>query len=88
MSIPTPVQLRSKLPDVGTTIFSVIGQLSAQHQAVNLSQGAPNFPCDPRLIAGVTQAMEANRNQYAPMTGLGTLKTLIAGKAAALYGAQ
>lgn len=88
MSIPTPVQLRSKLPDVGTTIFSVIGQLSAQHQAVNLSQGAPNFPCDPRLIAGVTQAMEANRNQYAPMTGLGTLKTLIAGKAAALYGAH
>ena len=63
MSIPTPVQLRSKLPDVGTTIFSVIGQLSAQHQAVNLSQGAPNFPCDPRLIAGVTQAMEANRNR-------------------------
>lgn len=44
MSLKTPVAIHSKLPDVGTTIFSVIGQLSAQHQAINLSQGAPNFP--------------------------------------------
>ena len=56
MTLRTPVQTRSKLPDVGTTIFTVIGQLSAQHNAINLSQGAPNFSCDPKLIAGVTRA--------------------------------
>ncbi len=46
------VSPRSKLPDVGTTIFTVIGQLAAQHQALDLCQGAPNFPCDPRLVGG------------------------------------
>ena len=70
MTLRTPVQTRSKLPDVGTTIFTVIGQLSAQHNAINLSQGAPNFSCDPKLVAGVTRAMEAGHNQYASMTGL------------------
>ena len=44
---------RSKLPDVGTTIFTVIGQLAAQHDALNLSQGAPNFAPDPALVEGV-----------------------------------
>ena len=58
MSLSSPVTTRSKLPDVGTTIFTVIGQLSAQHNAINLSQGAPNFACDARLVAGVTRAME------------------------------
>ncbi|PCQ39996.1 methionine aminotransferase, partial [Citrobacter freundii] len=57
MTLKTPVQTRSKLPDVGTTIFTVIGQLSARHNAINLSQGAPNFSCDPKLITGVTRAM-------------------------------
>ncbi|NIF59203.1 pyridoxal phosphate-dependent aminotransferase [Enterobacter sp. Ap-916] len=87
MAIQTPVQQRSKLPDVGTTIFTVIGQLSAQHKAINLSQGAPNFPCDPKLVAGVTKAMQEGHNQYAPMTGLASLKQLIADKVASLYGA-
>ncbi|PPS58503.1 hypothetical protein CRX72_18010 [Pantoea sp. BRM17] len=64
------VSLCSKQPDVGTTIFSVIGQLSARHQAINLSQGAPNFPCDPLLVELVAQAMHDGQNQYAPMTGL------------------
>lgn len=82
----TPVQLRSKLPDVGTTIFTVIGQLSSQYQAINLSQGAPNFPCDPALVALVNQAMQQGRNQYAPMTGLPALKEAIAAKVQALYG--
>jgi aspartate/methionine/tyrosine aminotransferase len=82
------VQTRSKLPDVGTTIFTVIGQLSAQHNAINLSQGAPNFSCDPKLIAGVTRAMEAGHNQYAAMTGLQPLKERIAEKIATLYGTQ
>ncbi|SMG54752.1 pyridoxal phosphate-dependent aminotransferase [Cedecea sp. NFIX57] len=86
MAIQTPVQQRSKLPDVGTTIFTVIGQLSAQHKAINLSQGAPNFPCDPKLVAGVTKAMQEGHNQYAPMTGLASLKQLIADKVASLYG--
>ncbi|MGB7799711.1 pyridoxal phosphate-dependent aminotransferase [Buttiauxella sp.] len=88
MTMQTPVQLRSKLPDVGTTIFTVIGQLSAQHNAINLSQGAPNFSPDPQLIAGVTKAMQENHNQYAPMTGYMPLKTLIAEKVATLYGSH
>lgn len=86
MTLKTAVQTRSKLPDVGTTIFTVIGQLSAQHNAINLSQGAPNFSCDPKLIAGVTRAMEAGHNQYAAMTGLQPLKERIAEKIATLYG--
>ncbi len=88
MTLRTPVQTRSKLPDVGTTIFTVIGQLSAQHNAINLSQGAPNFSCDPKLIAGVTRAMEAGHNQYASMTGLQPLRERIADKIATLYGTQ
>lgn len=86
MTIPSAVQQRSKLPDVGTTIFSVIGQLSAQHNAINLSQGAPNFPCDPRLVEGVTRAMQQGHNQYAPMTGLMALREVMAEKVHTLYG--
>ena len=86
MTLKTPVQTRSKLPDVGTTIFTVIGQLSARHNAINLSQGAPNFSCDPKLITGVTRAMEAGHNQYASMTGLQPLRERIADKIASLYG--
>lgn len=88
MSLRSPLTTRSKLPDVGTTIFTVIGQLSAQHHAINLSQGAPNFACDARLVAGVTRAMEEGHNQYAPMTGLPELKERIAGKIATLYGTR
>src|SRR5688572_32148991 len=54
----------SKLPDVGTTIFTVIGQLSAEHNALNLSQGAPNFSCQPALIDSVAKAMREGHNQY------------------------
>lgn len=88
MTLNASVQHRSKLPDVGTTIFSVIGQLSARHNAINLSQGAPDFPCDPALIHGVTKAMEQGHNQYAPMTGLGALKGVLASKVETLYGQQ
>lgn len=88
MPLKSSVQQRSKLPDVGTTIFSVIGQLSAQHNAINLSQGAPNFPCDVALINGVTRAMEQGHNQYAPMTGLAALKEVLAVKVKSLYGQQ
>lgn len=86
MTLRTSVKTRSKLPDVGTTIFTVIGQLSAEHNAINLSQGAPNFSCDTRLIDGVTRAMSAGHNQYAPMTGLRSLKERIVGKISDLYG--
>ena len=88
MTLRTPIQPRSKLPDVGTTIFTVIGQLSAEHNAINLSQGAPNFDCDPALVAGVHRAMQAGHNQYASMTGLASLKERIADTIAYLSGTQ
>ena len=86
MTIQSPLQCQSKLPDVGTTIFTVIGQLSSQHNAINLSQGAPNFACDPQLVAGVTKAMTDGCNQYAPMTGVVSLKEAITEKVKTLYG--
>lgn len=79
---------RSKLPDVGTTIFTVIGQLSAEHQALNLSQGAPNFACEPQLVEAVAQAMRAGHNQYAPMSGVAALRSALADKVEQLYGAR
>jgi len=84
-SFSTP---RSKLPDVGTTIFTVIGDLAARHDALNLSQGAPNFDCDPRLIDAAARAMREGRNQYAPMPGLPSLREAIAHKCAKLMGAH
>ncbi len=84
-SLCTP---RSKLPDVGVTIFTVIGQLAAQHNALNLSQGAPNFPCDPRLVEDAARAMRAGHNQYAPMAGIAELREALAAKTARLSGAR
>ncbi|MFM0053823.1 methionine aminotransferase [Caballeronia grimmiae] len=78
----------SKLPNVGTTIFTVIGQLADEHDALNLSQGAPNFACDPKLAEGVTRAMQAGHNQYSPMAGVLALREAIAVKTQKLYGAQ
>ncbi|MDR5734873.1 methionine aminotransferase [Caballeronia sp. LZ025] len=78
----------SKLPNVGTTIFTVIGQLADEHDALNLSQGAPNFACDPKLVEGVTRAMQAGHNQYSPMAGVLALREAIAVKTQKLYGAQ
>lgn len=77
---------RSKLPDVGTTIFTVIGQLAARHDALNLSQGAPNFAPDPALVEGVARAMRDGHNQYAPMAGVMALRERLAEKTEALYG--
>jgi methionine aminotransferase len=79
---------RSKLPDVGTTIFTVIGALAAQYNALDLSQGAPNFPCDPNLIDSAARAMRAGHNQYAPMAGIAALREAIADKIARLSGAR
>lgn len=82
------LQIRSKLPDVGTTIFTVIGQLAAQHDALNLSQGAPNFDPDARLVDGVTRAMREGHNQYAPMAGVRALRDALAEKVEQLYGTR
>ena len=78
--------LPSRLPDVGTTIFTVMSQLAVQHQAINLGQGFPDFECDARLQALVTEAMRARHNQYAPMTGLPALREAIAAKVERCYG--
>jgi methionine aminotransferase len=81
----TPV-LQSRLPAVGTTVFTLMSALANEHGAVNLGQGFPDFHCDPRLLDAVDAAMRTGHNQYAPMTGLPVLRDAIAGKMAALYG--
>ena len=68
----------SKLPDVGTTIFTVISRRAEELGAVNLGQGFPDYPIDPRLIELVTAAMRAGFNQYAPMAGVPALQEQIA----------
>jgi methionine aminotransferase len=68
----------SKLPDVGTTIFTVISRRAAELGAVNLGQGFPDYPIDPRLTELVAAAMQAGHNQYAPMAGLPALRETIA----------
>jgi methionine aminotransferase len=85
MPIRTPA-LASRLPDVGTTIFTVMSALAQQHGAVNLGQGFPDFDCDPALIDAVDAAMRAGHNQYPPMPGLLLLRERIAAKIEALYG--
>ena len=78
--------IRSRLPHVGTTIFSVMSALAVRHDAVNLGQGFPDFACDPRLVDAVTRAMQAGHNQYPPMTGWPALRQAIAVKIERLYG--
>jgi methionine aminotransferase len=81
----TPV-LKSRLPAVGTTVFTLMSNLAAEHGAVNLGQGFPDFGCDPRLLALVDEAMQAGLNQYPPMPGVPALRQAIAAKIQALYG--
>ncbi|WOI47330.1 pyridoxal phosphate-dependent aminotransferase [Acidovorax sp. BLS4] len=75
----------SKLPQVGTTIFTVMSALAAEHGAVNLGQGFPDFHCDPALIDTVDRAMRAGHNQYPPMAGVPALREAVAAKIAALH---
>ncbi|MES2228355.1 MAG: pyridoxal phosphate-dependent aminotransferase [Pseudomonadota bacterium] len=82
---PTPV-LTSRLPHVGTTIFSVMSALALEHRAVNLGQGFPDFDCDPRLVDAVDTAMRAGLNQYPPMPGVPALREAVAAKLASMYG--
>lgn len=83
--MPTP-QLRTRLPAVGTTIFSTMSALAARHGAVNLGQGFPDFDCDPQLPELVGAAMREGHNQYPMMTGAPVLRTAISEKIAAQYG--
>ncbi|MBS0218716.1 MAG: pyridoxal phosphate-dependent aminotransferase [Proteobacteria bacterium] len=76
----------TKLPKVGTTIFTVMSQLAAQHGAVNLGQGFPDFPVPDRLVEALDRAMRAGHNQYAMMTGIPALRQAIADKTADCYG--
>ena len=75
----------SKLPNVGTTIFTVMSSLAKEHNAINLSQGFPNFESDSKLIKLVNDAMKSGYNQYAPMMGSLELREAIADKFQNLY---
>lgn len=75
----------SKLPNVGTTIFTVMSALAATHKAINLSQGFPDYDCSDELKAMVNDAMQQGHNQYAPMPGLMPLRSAIAEKISRLY---
>lgn len=84
MNVKTP-ELASRLPHVGTTIFTVMSALAQQRGAVNLGQGFPDFDCDPALVDAVAQAMRAGHNQYPPLSGVPALRIAIADKMRALY---
>jgi len=79
-------RIESRLPQVGTTIFTVMSALAQEVGAVNLGQGFPDFDCDPALLDHVTAAMREGLNQYPPMTGVPVLRQRVADKIEALYG--
>ena len=81
-------QPQTKLPKVGTTIFTVMSQLAAEHGAVNLGQGFPDFAVPSRLMDELDAARRAGHNQYAPMTGVAPLRQAIAEKVLRCYGRQ
>ncbi|RYY57309.1 MAG: aminotransferase class I/II-fold pyridoxal phosphate-dependent enzyme [Chitinophagaceae bacterium] len=80
--------IQSKLPEVGTTIFTVMSGLAAEHHAVNLGQGFPDYPMNAELTSLVDKAMRDGYNQYVPMQGYMPLREAIAEKAGKLYGAE
>ena len=86
MSTEKTPAIQSKLPKVGTTIFTVMSALASQKNAVNLGQGFPDFNCDPHLVDLVSDAMRQGLNQYPPMAGVPVLRAAIAAKIRALYG--
>ena len=79
------MHLNSKLPKVGTTIFTVMSQLAVQYKAINLSQGFPDYDCSPQLVELVNHYMKTGFNQYAPMAGLSSLRERIAEKQEKLH---
>ncbi len=86
--LKTSVQINSKLPWVGTTIFTVMSKLAADCGAINLSQGFPDFQAEAMLFDASVAAMREGRNQYPPMAGMPELRAAIADKIEALYGAR
>lgn len=74
------ILLNSKLPTVGTTIFSVMSKLAQEYEAINLSQGFPDYRAPEKLINYITEALKSGHNQYAPMPGLPLLRELVAEK--------
>ena len=86
MSLHATPALQSKLPAVGTTIFTIMSALASEHKAVNLGQGFPDFNCDPALIDHVTSAMHGGLNQYPPMAGVPSLREAVAAKVKSMYG--
>ncbi len=85
-SFPSPIA--SKLPNVGTTIFTVMPRLAQEHDAINLSQGFPDFDCAKELRDLAAKYLNAGLNQYPPMAGIVSLRERVAEKAEALYGAR
>lgn len=84
--MPNLAPLKSRLPQVGTTIFTVMSALAQEHRAVNLGQGFPDFGCDPELLEAVNRAMKGGMNQYPPMPGVMALREAVADKVQGLYG--
>ena len=80
--------MKSKLPDIGTTIFTVMSKMAADCGAINLSQGFPDFDCPDRLRELVAQHLNDRKNQYPPMAGILPLREEIAAQVETLYGAQ
>lgn len=80
--------ISSKLPNVGTTIFTVMSELATRHKAINLAQGFPNFPPSSELLSFASEAMHKGFNQYAPMAGFLPLRERIAEKIKRCYGAD
>jgi len=79
------IHIQSKLPNIGTTIFSIMSKMASDCGAINLSQGFPDFSSDPELIRLVNRYMKAGKNQYAPMQGIPELREAITRKIEALY---
>ena len=86
--LPYPGPIASKLPNVGTTIFTMMSKLATDYKAINLSQGFPDFDCAPELRALFCKYVNSGYNQYPPMAGIMSLREAIAEKVHFLYGAQ
>ena len=87
-NMPRTASPQTKLPRVGTTIFTVMSQLAVEHGAINLGQGFPDFPVPSRLVDELDKAMRAGHNQYSMMTGIPALRRAIADKTERVYGVR
>ncbi|MFS4492829.1 methionine aminotransferase [Maribacter sp. 2308TA10-17] len=81
-------KISSKLPNLPTSIFTIMSKMAKEYNAINISQGFPDFDTDPKLIELVTEAMKAGHNQYAPMSGIYSFRAAICEKVESLYGAK